>query len=411
MTGATISTHITKLSEIVALGILVTIGNLTPYALPVIVGSLVDYMQLTPQMAGYLGTAELVGLGLGATLFSWVILRVNWRLFTLVAMSMSVAAALLTPFTHNLPLLFVVRFVAGLGGGMLLSMAAAGLSSTKSPERTLGSVQIFGMMFSGVALSALPRVLDQMGMVAMFSLIAAVNVAAMALIFAMPRRSPYVEGMANATPQQLEQAAISPRHAPPRLLISASTLAGIFLYFCAAMGYWIYYERVGVAADLSVANIGNVLGASQLFGAAGALAAALVATRLGARIVPMMFSILLAMACAFAMTRPVDLGLYALAAFGFNFSWGFIYPYMMGVAISLDPSARIVGYALALQTIGKAVGPALVASLVVGTVYTGGYWLCLGLFLASLISFIPAILHTDGLLRQQRRGGEVPATA
>lgn len=411
MTAPAISTHITKLHEIIALGFLVTIGNLTPYALPVIVGSLVDDMHLAPQMAGYLGTAELVGLGLGAALFSWVILRVNWRLFAGIAIAMSVGAALLTPVSTNLTLLFLVRFVAGLGGGMLLSMAAAGLSSTRSPERTLGSVQIFGMIFSAVALYTLPLVLDRFGMTAMFTLIAAINVAASALILLMPHRSPYVEGLAQATLEQHAHAAEAPALAPPPLLIASSTLAGIFLYFTAAMGYWIYYERVGVAAQLTTENIATVLGSSQLFGAAGALAAVVVATRLGARIVPMVFSCLLAMACALTMTMPINFGLYALAAFGFNFSWGFIYPYMMGVAISLDPSARIVGYALALQTIGKAVGPALVASLVVGTVFTGGYWLCLALFLGSLLSFLPAILHTDAAMRRARQSLGTPALA
>ena len=402
--------HITRLREIVALGVLVTIGNLTPYALPVIVGALVDHLHVAPSMAGYLGTAELVGLGAGAAIFSRVILRVNWRAFALLAITLSALANLATPFAPGLVALFAIRLVSGLGGGMLLAMAAAGLSSTRTPERTLGSVQIFGMMFSGVALYALPLVLDRAGGVAMFALIAAANVAAAALVLVAPRRSPYAEGMARAG---IVRAADAP--APP-LLITTSTLAGITLYFIAAMGFWVFFERVGHAAALPVARIAQVLGTSQFFGAAGALTAVVVATRLGNRIVPMMIALLIAIAASLLMTTHVDVARYAIAAFGFSFAWSVIYPYMMGIAISLDPSARVVGYALALQTAGKAVGPALASTVVMGTAYSGAYWLSFALFVGALVAFLPAILHTDALLSARRTaptlaplGAEIPA--
>ena len=104
-----------------------------------------------------------------------------------------------------------------------------------------------------------------------------------------------------------------------------------------------------------------------------------------------------------AVTMHAGIAAYAIAGSGFIYSWGVVYPYMMGIAISLDPSARIVGYALALQTVGKSVGPALAASLVVGTNYTGVYWLCFGLFLASMICFLPAIFSTDKVLKAGRQ--------
>ena len=119
--------HVTKPAEIISLGVMVTIGNLTPYALPVIVGALVDHLHLEPRLAGYLGTAELIGLGLGAAIFSAVILKVSWRLFALSAIILSILANVATPCAGGVPMLFAIRFFSGLGGGMLLAMAAAGL--------------------------------------------------------------------------------------------------------------------------------------------------------------------------------------------------------------------------------------------------------------------------------------------
>lgn len=396
------TSYVTKPAEIISLGVLVTIGNLTPYALPVIVGALVDHLHLEARLAGYLGTAELIGLGLGAAIFSGLILKVNWRMFALCAISLSALANLITPFAVSIPALFGIRFISGLGGGMLLAMSAAGLSSTRFPERVLGSVQIFGLFFSGAILYVFPLLLKASGAVAMFFTVAGLNVAASLLCILIPRKSPYIAGLEN-TARNPATPTLSPvviKNAP--FLISLSTLSGIFLFFTGAMGFWVFFERVGVAASFSTESLAKVLGGSQIMGAAGALAAVLVATRLGSRLLPMGFSILLAATCALLMTMHATIVAYAIAGGGFIFAWGVIYPYMMGIAISLDPSARIVGYALALQTVGKSIGPALAASLVIGSNFTGVYWLCLGLFLASLICFLPAIFHTDLTLKADR---------
>ena len=395
--------HVTKPTEIISLGVMVTIGNLTPYALPVIVGSLVDHLHLEPRLAGYLGTAELIGLGLGAAIFSAVILKVSWRLFALSAIILSILANVATPFANGVPMLFAIRFVSGLGGGMLLAMAAAGLSSTRSPERVLGSVQIFGLFFSGAVLYTFPLLLKASGAVAMFFTVAGLNVAASLLIVLIPRKSPYIAGLEKAAMNPAAPSAPTVLIERPPLLISFSTLSGIFLFFTGAMGFWVFFERVGVAASFSTESLAKVFGSSQLMGAAGALTAVLVATRLGSRLLPMGFAILLATTCAFLMTMHAGIAAYAIAGSGFIYSWGVVYPYMMGIAISLDPSARIVGYALALQTVGKSVGPALAASLVVGTNFTGVYWLCFGLFLASMVCFLPAIFSTDKVLKAGRQ--------
>ena len=76
---------------------------------------------------------------------------------------------------------------------------------------------------------------------------------------------------------------------------------------------------------------------------------------------------------------------------------------MMGIAISFAPSAGIVGYELALRTVGKSVGPALAALLVVGTNFTAVLWLCFGIFLASMVCFLPAVVRTDKILRASRQ--------
>jgi predicted MFS family arabinose efflux permease len=395
---------ITRPVEIVALALLGMIGNIAAYALPVNVGALVDSMKLAPRMAGFIGTAELVGLAAGSVAFSALILRVGWRRFALAGLIMTVIGNLITPYIGWVPLLMVVRALSGLGGGMLLSMAAAGLASTRQPERVLGAAAIASMLFSGAILYSFPLIAAHWGAPMLFFTIAGINVAAMAMLPGVPERSPYIGDGKNISPAQPDNEPISmAQFGTAPIGIAISTLSGIFLFFTAAMGFWVFFERAGVAAKFSTQVISTALGSSQLVGAVGAIAAATIATRLGNRMIPVGVSILLAAAAAVAMVMPLTSLTYALAAYAFIFGWAFLYPYLMGIGISLDPSARLVSYSLVLQTAGKAIGPTLAAMLVVGTNFVPVYWMALGLFLASLGCLVPAVLYTDKALRLSKR--------
>ncbi|GAB4147842.1 MAG: hypothetical protein Tsb0016_18640 [Sphingomonadales bacterium] len=418
MSNQKVDYFITKPMEIVSLACLGTIGNLAAFALPVIVGGLVDHMALDTRAAGYLGTMEMIGLGLGAMLFSGVILKMSWRQFALIAVFLVAAANIATPYAFDTISLYAARLVSGLGGGMLLALGAAGLSSTRSPERVIGSVAIASMLFAGVVLYAFPLLLKQWGLTTMFFTIAGLNIFLSLLVFKLPRKSPYVAAMESkqaVDEKAANEAAQKPvKPVRPPLLLSISTLSGIFLFFTGAMAFWVYIERVGVASSFATEQIATVLGLSQVFGALGALLAVLIATKLGNRLAPMAFCIVLAVICALLVTLEPSVLVYGIAACGFILAWDFLYPYLMGVSIALDPSAKLVSYSLALQTIGKSLGPTLAALLIIGTDFSGAYWMCFGLFAASLVCLLPAILHTDKRLKApnpESQGQDVLATS
>lgn len=402
---STVKNYIESLREIISLGTLGTVGNLAAFALPVIVGALVDNLGLNTREGGFVGTAEMIGLGAGTMLFSRVILTVSWRKFATLAILLLAVSNALAPYVPDLYVLYGLRVVSGLGGGMLISMGAAGLSSTRFPERILGTVAVVSMLFAGISLYVLPMIQQAAGVNAMFMAIALINLSLLFAVPMLPAKSPYVAALetidVDALKPEHEEAKDVPEELMPAgtKLIRLSTLAGIFLYFTAAMAFWVYVERVGVAAEFTTEQVARVLGISQVFGAAGALSAAVLGTRLGSRIPPVAFGTLLAACCAFLMTRDSQLAVYAVAACGFIFTWSLLYPYFMGIGISLDPSAKLVSYSIVLQTVGKALGPWLAAMLVTDTSFAPVYWLCFGLFIASLITILPAALRTDRRLR------------
>lgn len=405
---APVKHHIESLREIVSLGTLGTVGNLAAFALPVIVGALVDNLGLNTREGGFVGTAEMIGLGVGTAVFSRVILTVSWRKFATLAILLLALTNAVAPYATDLNVLYGLRVLSGLGGGMLLSMGAAGLASTRFPERILGTVAILSMLFAGAMLYLLPLIQQAAGVSALFMTVALINVSLLIAVPLLPAKSPYVAAIETLDHLAPEPAAAKDSESASELLapaasplIKLSTLAGILLYFTAAMAFWVYVERVGVAAAFTTEQVASVLGISQVFGAAGAMTAAILGTRLGNRILPIAAGTLLAAGCAFLMTENSQLTIYAIAACGFIFTWSLLYPYFMGIGISLDPSAKLVSYSLVLQTMGKAIGPWLAAMLVTDTDFSPVYWLCCGLFIASLLALLPATLITDRMLRHR----------
>lgn len=327
--GSTAQRHITGGSEIAALAALGTIGNFVAYILPVNIGAVVDSLHVDARVAGYLGTCELVGLTLGSALFSRAILVLSWRAFARAAIVIAVASNLLTPLLSALPLLFVFRLLSGVGGGMLLSVAAAGLSSTRRPESVIGASTIASMIFSAFALYELPLLLASLGTHWLFYIVAILNIALLVPCQLIPRCSPYAAaGVQREGSPMAMRAEVQAR--PPRWLTTA-TLTGVFFFFAGAMAFWVYFERVGVAGHIGVGALAQVLGGSQLAGAVGAIAAVALGMLKVPRLPPMMLALLLASGAALTMALPLKPFSYGASAFAFMFAWSLSYPYMMEI--------------------------------------------------------------------------------
>ena len=377
------------------------IGNLAAYILPVIVGGIVDYLNLTVQQAGYAATAEMAGLGIGAFSFSFVILKVSWRFFALLALILVTVANIITPHLNDPYMLMAVRLLAGIGGGMLLGVGNSGLASTTAPERIMGMVVVLSMLVAALALYIFPLLLAADGIKTMFFAIAGINVFLSLFVFGVPARSPYSANQQAAQEHGSESVVGSNDIASSRLRWIA--LAAVLLFFMAAMSFWAYVERVGSASEYPVEFIARVLGSSQLAGAAGALLPVFLALRLGGRLIPMSGCICLAMCCSILMIGGIGNYGYAIAACGFIFAWDAFYPYLMGLLISLDRSAKLVSYGLGVQTLGKSVGPAVGALLIAGDDFDAVYWFCLVCFAVCLLLFFPAISYSDKFIRAGER--------
>jgi predicted MFS family arabinose efflux permease len=85
---------------------------------------------------------------------------------------------------------------------------------------------------------------------------------------------------------------------------------------------------------------------------------------------------------------------YAIAVCVYNFGFNKTHPYLLATMASFDGSGRVVTFAVAMQTLGLAIGPAIGAALLVGNSFVVIQWFGIAAFAASFaLILIPARYH------------------
>ena len=387
----------------VALGVLGVAGNIAVFILPLIVGALVDYVDFSIQQASYIASADMLGLGIGTLVWSRFILTSNWRTFALASAVLLFLGNVFCAVTDTFFAVGLSRFTAGVGAGLMLTIGVSGLAQTANPDRVLG---IFGMVVTSVASACLfgfPFLLVEGGSRAMFFALAGFACLGSMSCWFIPKFSL----LKNSTPnkeKQTQSTASSPQTSPVTRLV---TLFGVFLVFFCMSLFLVYLERVGVSNGFAVSQISMGLGTAQFTGVLGAMTAAIVAIRFGNRILPMMCAIAVPLLGAVMIATTSSFPLFLASASALIYSWSMLYPYVIGVLISLDATAKLVTYALVMMTFSKSLSPILGAFLVTETNFSPAYWFCACGFVCSALLFLPSILITDRQLRETTSAREM----
>jgi len=379
----------------IALGFLGVAGNISPFILPLIVGALVDYVGLSIQQASYVASADMFGLGIGTLIWSRFILTSNWRWFALLAAALLLSGNLLCAFSDTFISAAISRFIAGLGGGLMLAIGVSGLASTVNPDRIVGVYTILVTLVASIILFVFPYLLAQSGAKGMFLAMAGLSCMAGVSSFFVPRKSTSSDQPNGPEPE----AASSGQGARSPQIVRWMAVFGVFVSFFGMSLFWVYIERVGVVTGFVTSQISTGLGTAQLMGVLGAGTAAIVATRFGSRLVPVMLALGLSLLASVMIPAMSGFAFYLVAASALLFSWNMFYPYVIGIMISLDSTAKLVTYSMLMMTLGKSLSPLVGAIIVTETNYDSAYWLCVGAFVLSAVLFLPALRVTDRRLR------------
>jgi MFS family permease len=316
--------------------------------------------------------------------------RFNWRKVIAASLILVGLSNLLCVGVHDKTMFVLLRFLAGAGCGSLISLSFTTVGLTSNPDRNFGYLIMWVLSYGAVVLYLMPAAYAFSGMTGPLLFFAVFPLTALPFVSAFP-----VNGDTTAA---VEADAIN---LPPAL--KSLALAAMFAYFVAQGVAWAYLFLIGTAGGLSEQQVATALTLSQIAGVAGALLPAMVGSRFG-RWRPLTVGIVGGAVALTFLIGHFEYLPFILWVCVYNFFWNMTHPYLLGSMASFDRRGRVVVFAVAMQMLGLAIGPALAASVISPSHYDRVNWLAIGFFLVSWICILPPVLA-------QQRSVQLPAPA
>jgi len=315
---------------------------------PLLVGIYVTDLGFTPQQAGYLIAAELIGAALSTFSTLFFIGRVSWHKILYCAISVIILGYLISVTQTSLEILLPIRFLSGVALGTIMTQTIVVSGMMRDQERAFGFWALGQIIFAVFSFAIFPLLFPIIGVKGFFLIMAAFMACLLYPVRFMPSagRAEHKEGFSSIPLKSRKLAPVG--------------LLALLLFYTAIGGVWAYVERIAHQAGFQADTIGYILSMSSLVGVVGALAATWLSKRYG-RLLPSLCGYMLIGLSIFFLFGLNSIVFYTMASLLFKFSWWFTSPYVLANMTNLDPSGRIailVNFAVAC---GMGLGPAVAA--------------------------------------------------
>ena len=364
-------------------------GALLVNLMPIVFGAAARDHGLDEGQLGWLGSINLAGFALAAATANLWIDRVRWRRASLAGLLLGVASYTACAVVGVYPALLVALALAGIGSGVIYTVAIAVLAENRNPDRAF-AFKLSAETLSGVLLLlVLPAlVVERFGYAGLM-----LTLAALLALLSAPALACLPAGRRAGEPVSATDAPVSFD------LVPWIGLAGLALSFSAVTALWAFLEQAASSFSVGTARTTVVLTIAAGLNGGFALVAAALSTRFG-RVPPLLWGLGMMLLGLFMLSqRPDELG-YTVGALLVIGHWSFVMSFQMGLIASCDASGRIAVMIPAAITLGGAAGPGIAGMVLEGRGYGSLYTLLGATIVLSLLAFL-------WLARQlQRRGRE-----
>lgn len=343
---------------------------------PGFVQGLVEQLGLTEQQAGYIASAEMLGLAITTVLLSFVSSRVTWRKFITVCLFICILGNLASLGQDGFNELRVIRFITGLGSGGVISLTFTMMGLTERSDRNFGYIIVWVLTYGAIGLLLMPQAYAMVGMNGLLVFFAAFCALGLVFVRQLPDSGEHVD--------------IGEASAPYSNSLKGSTLAAILSYNIGIGIVWAYLFLVGLEAGMPEQSVANALTVSQFLGIAGALLAVVFEVRFG-RLLPLAIGIIGGAASVYYLVGGIGSADFWIGVCGFNFLWNLSMPYMLATLADYDHRGHIVVHGVSMQFIGYAAGPYIAAQLL-GIGYDVINTTAAALFVLAAILMLPGVL-------------------
>jgi hypothetical protein len=355
-------------------------GNTGIYLVPLLLGAMVSDRGLTDQQAGLVASADLAGYATMTFVTAMFLIHKDWRRLVLAGIAVMITANLGSIFVTSGGAFAGMRFLSGMGAGVLAAIATVSLGQSDSPDRGYGMLFAASLLFGSAGLWGLPVLMERTGLDGAY-----VFIACLAVLSGFFSRGLIRHGT-GAAADGAATADLRP-HAP---VLAILLLLSITIFWAQQNALYAYMERLGSTAGLSAQFIGFALGFANLSGFVGASLVAWMGSRLG-RQLPLALSTLLQLACLWLLARASGNSSYLFAVALIALCWNVVNPIQIGILAEVDGTGRLLALSSTVIGVGLAAGPALGAAVLSGADYSRVLWLCAVLSIVTAVLALPAL--------------------
>lgn len=344
------------------------------FSTPIMVGALAEQFSFPEAMLGGVAAADLAGFSLACL---WVYLkgyRIQWKYQVAVSALLVVLANIGCSAADDFISLLILRGVAGIGSGVLYSIATLAIGRSEAATSQFGWSMAAQALVAMLYLGALPHLLAIYGLAVLYWLLAL-----MALICGL-----MAFGMQTIAAKTTRDAANLNSGIVFRL--GSLVLMGVFVLYLGQGGYTAFIERIGFESGIDAEFIGYCLAASTFAGIVAGLVAGYQSGKLGMRIPLLLVFVGQTIAVSLLFDSFITPMAYLAAVVLYNFFWTYVVPYHLSLIAQQDSGGRLIALAPAVQGAGLAVGSGLSGGLLEAT--AGYHSLLVFMMISGLVSLV-----------------------
>lgn len=313
----------------------------------------VDGLSIERDAAGFIVSANKYGAAFGGLLAAIFIKKLIWRKSAYILLFILISIDIISSQIPNANLLILIRFLHGTIGGFLVGIGLSVIARTSFPDRVFGMLMVVQYSFGSIGIFTVPRLVDAFGYSAVFFVLITFSIMTLLILPLIPDPKEKEETVSSSGVLSLHSKALL-----------GICLMSLFLFQASNMGVADFAFELGKDIDLTNNEISNLLTIANIISISGGAFAYLIATRFG-RTLPLLFGFTIASLFTYLLNFSENITIYFVANSVTGITWGFVIPYLLGLAATFDKYGQMAALAGFVSKIGLASGPLIASFLII----------------------------------------------
>ena len=348
----------------------------------------VDGLNIQRDAAGFIVSANKYGAAFGGLLAAILIKKLVWRKSAYILLLLLISIDIISSQISNANLLILIRFLHGSIGGFLVGIGLSVIARTSFPDKVFGMLMVVQYSFGSIGIFTVPRLVDALGYSAVFFVLITFSIMTLLIL-------PIIPDPEGKKVDVNKSVTLSFR---AKVLLTIC-LMSLFLFQASNMGVADFAFELGKDIDLTNNEISNLLTIANVISISGGVLAYLIATRFG-RTLPLLIGFSIASLFTYLLNFSENITIYFIANSVTGITWGFVIPYLLGLASTFDKYGQMAALAGFVSKIGLASGPLIASFLIIDfgfrvIINLATFGLLLGCILAVYASKQSSIVNNE----------------